>query len=168
LNMGGSYVGGAGRINNAYLYNTGVSSAFTVYNNVPIDFYSNLNMHGYSIVNQSDMRLKENIDPTKIDGIRETKKLKFYEFDRKQKFQFRDERLQPSKKRELGLIAQESPFLLTYPEDVVGKDHYLSIDTSKQIMLNSLTNKQLIEVVESQGEKIEKLERVVAELCKKD
>ena len=35
-------------------------------------------------------------------------------------------------------------------------------------MLNSLTNKQLIEVVESQGEKIEKLERIVAELCKKD
>lgn len=168
LNMGGSYVGGAGRINNAYLYNTGVSSAFTVYNNVPIDFYSNLNMHGYSIVNQSDMRLKENIDPTKIDGIKETKKLKFYEFDRKQKFQFRDIRLQPSKKRELGLIAQESPFLLTYPEDVAGDDHYLSIDTSKQIMLNSLTNKQIIKVVESQGEKIEKLERIVAELCKKD
>lgn len=148
LYMGGSYVGGNATINNARLKNTGVSSAFTIYNNVPIDFYSNLNMHGYSIVNQSDMRLKENIDLTEIDGIKETKKLKFYEFDRKQKYQFRDERLQPSKKRELGLIAQETPFLLTYPEDVAGDDHYLSIDTSKQIMLNSLTNKQLIEKVE--------------------
>lgn len=148
LFMGGAYVGDNGRINNAYLYNTGVSSAFTVYNNVPLDFYSNLNMHGYSIVNQSDMRLKENIEPTQIDGIKETKKLKFYEFNRKRNYQFRDEKLQPSKKRELGLLAQEVPFLLTEEDDQVGNDHYLSLDTSKQIMLNSLTNKQLIEKVE--------------------
>ena len=146
LNMGGSYVGGAGRINNAYLYNTGVSSAFTVYNNVPVNFYSNLNMNGYSITNQSDMRLKENIEPTIINGIEETKKLKFYDFNRKQNYNNRDAKLQPSKKRELGLLAQEVPFLLT--EDQVGEEHYLSLDTSKQIMLNSLTNKQLIEKVE--------------------
>lgn len=148
LFMGGSYVGGSGIINNAYLKNTGVSSAFTVYNNVPLDFYSNLNMHGFSITNQSDMRLKENIELTSIDGIKETKKLKFYEFNRKQNYQFRDKKLQPSKKRELGLLAQEAPFLLTENDDRAGNDHYLSLDTSKQIMLNSLTNKQLIEKVE--------------------
>lgn len=159
LNMGGSYVGGAGRINNAYLYNTGVSSAFTVYNNVPIDFYSNLNMHGYSILNSSDIRLKENIEPTEVNGIAETKKLKFYEFNRKQKYQFQDDNMQPSAKRELGIIAQYSPFLLA--EKDAGVDHYLAIDTSKQIMLNSLTNKELIERIEEQDKRIEKLERMV-------
>ncbi len=152
LNMGGAYVGGSGRINNAYLYNTGVSSAFTVYNNVPVNFYSNLNMNGYSITNQSDMRLKENIEPTVINGIEETKKLKFYDFNRKQNYKNRDAKLQPSKKRELGLLAQESSFLLA--EDKVEEEHYLSLDTSKQIMLNSLTNKQLIEKVEQLENKL--------------
>lgn len=154
LTMGGSYVGGSGKINNPYLYNAGVNSAFTVYNNVSLNFYSNLNMNGYSITNQSDMRLKENIESTQIDGIKETKKLKFYEFNRKQNYRFKDENLQPSKKRELGLIAQETPFLLTETEDHVGDDHYLSLDTSKQIMLNSLTNKQLIEKVEALENKL--------------
>jgi hypothetical protein len=56
--------------------------------------------------------------------------------------------MQPSKKRELGLIAQEVPFLLTAEEDRDDYDHYLAIDLNKQIMLNSLTNKQLIEKVE--------------------
>ncbi|EGO8444015.1 hypothetical protein EPK30_13090, partial [Enterococcus faecalis] len=52
LIMGGSYVGGSGEIKNARLVNTSVSSNFTVNNNVNLGFYSNLNMHGYSILNQ--------------------------------------------------------------------------------------------------------------------
>lgn len=149
LIMGGAYVGGGGKITNAYLYNTGVNSAFTVYNNVPFNVYYNLNMNGYSITNQSDVRLKENIKPTSINGIEETKKLNFYDFNRRPNYRFTDEKLQPSRKRELGLLAQEVPFLLTESCDSVGEEHYLSIDTSKQIMLNSLTNKQLIEKIEA-------------------
>ncbi|MGM0210973.1 phage tail spike protein [Enterococcus sp. AZ112] len=157
LIMGGSYVGGSGEIKNARLVSTSVSSNFTVNNNVNLGFYSNLNMHGYSILNQSDIRLKENIEETKIDGIEETKKLNFVEFDRKQKYRTKDINKQPSSKRELGLIAQYSPFLAIESDF----DNYLSIDVNKQIMLNSLTNKQLIELVESQEKRITELEKVI-------
>ncbi|HFE9852691.1 TPA: phage tail spike protein [Enterococcus faecalis] len=156
LIMGGAYVEGSGEILNASLKNTGVTSAFTVYNNVPLDFYSNLNMHGYSILNQSDIRLKENIENTTINGIEETKKLNFVEFDRKQNYQSKDPGKQPNAKRELGLIAQSSPFLSTEESGSI----YLSLDMNKQIMLNSLTNKQLIEIVEEQEKRISKLEKL--------
>lgn len=155
LIMGGSYVGGSSEIRNAYLKNTGVSSVFTVYNNVPLHFYTNLNMHGYSIINQSDIRLKENIENATIDGIEETKKLNFVEFDRKQNYQTRDRQKQPSRKRELGLIAQYSPFLCTKNDE----DHYLGVDMNKQIMLNSLTNKQLIERIEHLEDKVDRKNR---------
>ncbi|MGF1919431.1 tail fiber domain-containing protein, partial [Enterococcus faecalis] len=77
----------------------------TVNNNTAINFYNHLNMHGYKIMNVSDIRLKENIETTRIDGIKETKKLNFVEFNRKQNYQSKDKRKQPPKSRELGLIA---------------------------------------------------------------
>lgn len=127
-------------------------------NNTTISFFSNLNMNGFSILNQSDIRLKENIADTEIDGIAEMKKLDFVEFDRKQYYQTRDSKAQPSNKRELGLIAQYSPFLAVENEE----DHYLRIDTSKQIMLNSLTNKQLIAIVEKQEERLARIEEYLS------
>lgn len=123
-------------------------------NNAPVNFYSSLDMHGFSIYNQSDIRLKENIEDTRIDGIEETKKLNFVEFDRRQNYQSTDPNKQPNSKRELGLIAQYSPFLSVEGEE----DNYQRIDMNKQIMLNSLTNKQLIEVIEEQEKRIRGLE----------
>lgn len=159
LIMGGTYVGGSGIIQNAYLSKTNVGDSFTVQNNVSLNFYSTLNMNGYSILNQSDIRLKENIEDTKINGIEETKKLNFVEFDRKQHYKTDDDTRQPNKKRELGLIAQYSPFLTVAD----GDDNYLSIDVNKQIMLNSLTNKQLIEKLDEQERRIDSLERLLLE-----
>lgn len=109
-----------------------------------ITVFKDIDMNGNRIVNQSDIRLKENITPSVVDGISETKKLEFYEFNRRQNYKYSDENRQPPKTRELGLIAQYSPFLLLESS----KDHYLGIDVNKQIMLNSLTNKQLIEKIE--------------------
>lgn len=152
--MSDSYVGGSGEIENARLKKTIVKDSFTVNNNVALNFYSNLNMNGYSILNQSDIRLKENIEETKINGIEETKKLNFVEFDRKQNYRTKYKDKQPSSKRELGLIAQYSPFLAMKNDF----DNYLNIDVNKQIMLNSLTNKQLIELIESQEKRIAVLE----------
>lgn len=154
LIMSDSYVGGSGEIENARLKKTIVKDSFTVNNNVALNFYSNLNMNGYSILNQSDIRLKENIEETKINGIEETKKLNFVEFDRKQNYRTKYKDKQPSSKRELGLIAQYSPFLAMKNDF----DNYLNIDVNKQIMLNSLTNKQLIELIESQEKRIAVLE----------
>ncbi|MGH1757315.1 phage tail spike protein [Enterococcus hirae] len=155
--MGGDYVGGSAEIENARLKKTIVKDSFTVNNNVSLNIYSNLNMNGYSILNQSDIRLKENIEETSINGIEETKKLNFVEFDRKQNYRTKDKNKQPSSKRELGLIAQYSPFLAMESDF----DNYLNIDVNKQIMLNSLTNKQLIELVESQEKRISELEEKI-------
>lgn len=147
--LGTDMNGGDKAITNVWL------PAFKVPNNAPVNFYSNLNMNGYSILNQSDIRLKESIEDTKIDGILETKKLNFVEFNRRQNYQSKDPSKQPNSERELGLIAQYSPFLSIKSQE----DNYLRIDTSKQIMLNSLTNKQLIELVESQEKRLNKIEQ---------
>lgn len=141
--------------NNQLISNTQFDKKFMVVNNVVVDYYSSIDMNGYSIMNNSDVRLKENIEDSDVDGIEETKKLNFVEFDRKQNYQSNDPNKQPSKKRELGLIAQHSPFLSTEGE----KDHYLRIDVNKQIMLNSLTNKQLIEIIEKQEVRLSRLEK---------
>lgn len=128
-------------------------------NNSPVNFYSSLNMNGYPILNQSDIRLKENIVPSEIDGIEETKKLNFVEFNRKQDYQNKNKQAQPNKKRELGLIAQYTPFLCSDIDQQ--EDNYLRIDVNKQIMLNSLTNKQLIQKIEVQEKRIKKLEKII-------
>lgn len=128
-------------------------------NNSPVNFYSSLNMNGYPILNQSDIRLKENIVPSEIDGIEETKKLNFVEFNRKQGYQNKNKQAQPNKKRELGLIAQYTPFLCSDIDQQ--EDNYLRIDVNKQIMLNSLTNKQLIQKIEVQEKRIKKLEKII-------
>ena len=99
--------------------------------------------------------MKENIENTAIDGIEETKKLNFVEFNRKQNYQTRNKQKQPSAKRELGLIAQYSPFLCAQDTE----DHYLGLDMNKQIMLNSLTNKQLIERIEHLEGKVNRKNR---------
>lgn len=144
------------------IVNANVSSTITILRNAKLDanngsllnFYANLNMNGFNIVNQSDIRLKENIEKTQVDGIAETKKIDFYEFDRKTMYKNRNEGEQPNTERELGMIAQYVPFLAEKDKDT----NYLSISTSKQIMLNSLTNKQLISLVEELTERVEKIE----------
>ncbi|MFD2305167.1 phage tail spike protein [Enterococcus termitis] len=157
LIMGGSYVGGSGEISNAYLKNTGVTSSFTVYNNVPLGFYSNLNMNGYSILNQSDIRLKENIEATTVNGIKETKKIQMVDYDWRQNYRSTDVKLQPPKERQFGMIAQYSPFLSTKSEE----DAYLKIDVNKQINLNTLTNQELISIVEEQEKRLSRLEQLL-------
>ena len=69
LTFGGDVNGNDKAIKNIWL--TGLK----VPNNSTVNFYSPLNMNGYSIYNQSDIRLKENIEDTTVDGISETKKL---------------------------------------------------------------------------------------------
>ncbi|MBV7391048.1 phage tail protein [Enterococcus sp. ALS3] len=119
--------------------------------------FSNIDMNGNKITNQSDIRLKENIVPSQVDGIAETKKLAFYDFNRKQNYLYKEKSLQPPREKELGIIAQYSEFLVTESKN----DHYLRIDTGKQIMLNTLTNKQLIEIIENQEERLKKIEQAL-------
>lgn len=123
-----------------------IRGGLEVQNNASIDFRSNIDMHGYSIQNQSDIRLKENITAPTISGIKETKRIKMAEFDFKQYYDSRDPEKQRPSVRQFGLIAQSTPFLAGIADE--SKNHYLSVDLNKQINLNTLTNQELIEKVE--------------------
>lgn len=46
-----------------------------------IDCYNNIDMHNYSILNQSDARYKKNIKPTNIDALTVLSKIELKEFD---------------------------------------------------------------------------------------
>ncbi|MDG4973899.1 phage tail protein [Lactococcus lactis] len=110
------------------------------------DLYGTLDMHGYSIVNQSDIRLKENITKPTISGITETKRIQMAEFDFKQYYDNQKPEQQRPSGRQFGLIAQSSPFLSEIANEK--ENHYLSVDLNKQVNLNTLTNQELIEKVE--------------------
>lgn len=43
--------------------------SFTVWNNKSIDFYSTLNLHGWGYTNDSDARMKKNIEETAVSGL---------------------------------------------------------------------------------------------------
>ncbi|MFD1899251.1 tail fiber domain-containing protein [Enterococcus termitis] len=114
-------------------------------------------MNGYSILNQSDIRLKENIEATTVNGIKETKKIQMVDYDWRQNYRSTDVKLQPPKERQFGMIAQYSPFLSTKSEE----DAYLKIDVNKQINLNTLTNQELISIVEEQEKRLSRLEQLL-------
>lgn len=111
---------------NAYggLYVKGleVSTSMIVYNNVSLDFYSSLDMHGYSINNQSDVRMKKNIQDTKIDGLKVLNSFELKEFDW----------VQNGEHENIGIIAQQ---LQKVAPELVSeeKDGHLSIKTTKFI-----------------------------------
>ncbi|WP_438720407.1 phage tail spike protein [Enterococcus sp. AZ103] len=121
------------------------------------EFYRSIDMHGWSIYNQSDIRLKKNIEDTAVDGISETKKIRMVDFDWRQEYLSKNEVKQPPKDRQFGMIAQYSTFLSETGES----DNYLKIDMNKQVNLNTLTNQELIDIVENQEERIKKIEQAL-------
>ena len=129
-------------------------TSFTIPNGAAVNFYSSLNMNGYSIVNQSDIRLKKNIVDTSVQGIIETKKIKMVDFDWRDDYNRSDTEKRPDE-QQFGMIAQYSPFLSRQGDD----NHYLVVDVNKQINLNTLTNQELIKEVETLQERIVRIER---------
>ena len=125
-------------------------------NTAALQMHANINMNNWSITNQSDIRLKENIEQTSVEGIKETKRIRMVDFDWKQNYRPIDKDNPPSAERQFGMIAQEVPFLQA---KVDGDNHYLSIDLNKQVNLNTKTNQELIAIVEDQERRIQKLER---------
>ncbi|MFS0933328.1 phage tail spike protein [Enterococcus casseliflavus] len=131
-------------------------------NTAAIQMHANINMNNWSITNQSDIRLKENIEQTSVKGIKETKRIRMVDFDWKQNYRPIDKENPPSTERQFGMIAQEVPFLQA---KVDGDNHYLSIDLNKQVNLNTKTNQELIAIVEKQEQRIQKLEREMEKIA---
>ena len=99
----------------------GETSAMTIRTG-ETDCYQNLDMNGYSILNQSDIRLKENVSATPVTALDTIDRMRFVEFDWKEDGRHDD----------LGLIAQELQKI--NPSMVVDTGEYLAVNTSKFIM----------------------------------
>lgn len=52
-----------------------------VYNGTGVDFYTDLNMHGYDIYNQSDERIKANIADPEVDALEKLLQINVKQFD---------------------------------------------------------------------------------------
>ncbi len=100
----------------------GVSKSFKIYNNVTVDIYSNIDMHGWSIKNQSDARMKKNINPTQVNALKLLNSIDLKEYDW----------VRSGEHEPIGIIAQQ--LQLFAPELVEEeKDGHLSIKTTKFI-----------------------------------
>lgn len=129
------------------------STVFAVSNNGTDNFasmHANLSMEGNTIINQSDLRLKDNIEDVDFSGIEETEKIMIKSFNYKEDHPRTE---QFPKGKQFGPIAQYSDFLAGTTGGH-NDDHYLSIDLNKQINLNTLTNQELIKRVKALEKKV--------------
>ena len=117
-----------------------------------ISAYVPLNMNGNEITNQSDIRLKSNIENSSLDALREIERLEFVEFDWDMEKPTNEGK---PNERQFGIIAQYSPFLQTKAGD---SESYLSVDLTKQINLNSKATQELLNYTRKLEERIEVLE----------
>ena len=104
-------------------------------------------MNSYTIINESDVRLKKNIEVSSVNALKEIDRLEFIEWDWD-----KVKRPHAPDGRQFGVKAQYAPFLQTKAAD---SESYLSIDLNKYVNLIGKglqelhdQNKQLIKRVE--------------------
>lgn len=100
----------------------GQSKIFKIYNGVNVDIYSDIDMHYWDIVNQSDARMKKNIQDCQINALELLNSIEMKEFDW----------IQSNEHEPIGIIAQQ---LQEFAPELVKerKDGYLTIKTTKLI-----------------------------------
>lgn len=100
----------------------GQSKVFKIYNNVNVDIYSDVDMHYWDIINQSDARLKKNIQDCSINALELLNNIELKEYDW----------IQSNEHEPIGIIAQQLQEFA--PELVKEKENgSLSIKTTKLI-----------------------------------
>lgn len=125
-----------------------------------IHMYFDLNMHGRSIQNQSDIRLKEQIKPWDVRALDEIKKIEFIRYHWKKRKDL--DRPQDTKTEQYGLSAQSIPFLTT--EDATG---YLNVNETKFLHLTAKGVQELAEEVSELKKENKELKKESAELKKR-
>lgn len=75
----------------------GQNKSFKIFNNVGIDFYATLNLHGWGYTNDSDARVKTHIKPTAVKGLDVVNGIDLKEFDW----------IQTGEHQEIGIVAQQ-------------------------------------------------------------
>ena len=95
-----------------------VYNGITAYNNTALDFYADLDMHGYSIYNNSDARLKENIHEPEESALDKLLQLDILQYDWRE-----------SKKHvNMGVIAQQVQEVIPEAVKVSDKNGLYSVN----------------------------------------
>lgn len=97
-------------------------SRFWIPNNRTIDFYSTLNLHGWGYTNDSDARMKRNIEETTVDGLEVINSIDLKSFDW----------VQSGEHETIGIIAQQ---LQEFAPELVEKcsDGHLQLKSDKLV-----------------------------------
>lgn len=98
----------------------GQNKTFKIFNNVAVDIYSDIDMHNWDINNQSDARMKKNIQSCSVNALELLNNIELKEFDW----------VQTGEHEAVGIIAQQ---LQEFAPELVKeeKDGHLSIKTLK-------------------------------------
>lgn len=139
--------------NNVEITTHGENNTAVLFGQTTAQFYRGIDMNGNSITNQSDIRLKANVEDSKLNALGEIERLRFIEWDWDREKSIN--RGKPTE-RQFGLIAQYTPFLQTKAGE---SESYLSIDLTKQINLNSKATQEMLSYVKELEKRIEELER---------
>lgn len=116
-----------------------------------------IDMKGYNITNQSDIRLKTNVVDSKVNALHEIERMKFIEYDWDLNNPANDKK--PTG-RQFGIVAQYSPFLQTKAS---GSESYLSVDMSKQVNLNSKAIQELKKENDTLKQELADLKAILSE-----
>lgn len=118
-------------------------TAFTIWNNRSIDFYSTLNLNGWGYTNNSDVRLKTNIKDTAIRGLEVVNAIDLKEFDW----------IQSGEHQPIGIIAQQ---IQSFAPELISEDKsdgHLKLNTDKLVYY---CIKAIQELCEKEGLKYDK------------
>lgn len=125
--------------NNSSVSIDGEDKTFEVFNNVAFDVYTNIDLHNWDILNQSDARLKKNIKPTEVNALDFVSQVEMKEFDW----------IESEEHCELGIIAQQLQQVAPHLVDENEKTGKLSIKINKFIPY-------LIKAVQELGSMVDK------------
>ena len=113
-----------------------------------VDMYRNLDIHGYSILNQSDARLKTNIHNTDVYGLDVINALECKKFDW----------IESGEHQKIGLIAQQVEEVESSLVDINADDGHYSLKTVELVpYLIKAVQELSVQVKELQGVKVGKI-----------
>lgn len=119
--------------------------------------FQNLNMNGNTITNQSDIRLKKNVLTTELDAIAAIEKMRFIEFEWDKSNPYnatKPDGLQ------FGMEAQYAYCLQVKDQN----SNYLSVDSGKQINLNTLAIQKMISRLKESETELANTKKELADL----
>ena len=138
--------------NNVEITTHGEDSTAVLFGQTTAQFYRGIDMNGRNITNQSDIRLKTNVEDSQLDALREIDRLRFIDYDWDTEKSINEGK--PTE-RQFGIVAQYSPFLQTKAGE---SESYLSVDLIKQINLISKASQELLHYTRMLEDRIEVLE----------